>query len=135
MAPTIKTPAPGFTGVVVGVNFTNGVGETEDPSAVQYFERHGYCIEHAPAVVEPPAASPAGAPGDTPPPASEGTTTEAQTDTPPPADNAHVAPGSELFPPAGNASTEEWAAYAAQQGHNVEGLGRDAIRALFAAAE
>lgn len=34
--------------------------------------------------------------------------------------------------PAGNASTETWAEYAAAQGKDVEGLSRDEIRDLFA---
>ncbi len=45
MAPKIHTPAAGFTGVVVGVPFTDGVGETTDAAALSYFERHGYKVE------------------------------------------------------------------------------------------
>ncbi|QNA93257.1 MULTISPECIES: hypothetical protein [unclassified Microbacterium] len=39
---TIKTPVEGFDGIVVGVAFSNGVGHTDDESAISYFERHGY---------------------------------------------------------------------------------------------
>lgn len=43
----ITTPVEGFNGVVAGVHFANGVGETEDASALFYFERRGYGIEKA----------------------------------------------------------------------------------------
>lgn len=41
----ITTPVAGFTGVSVGVNFTDGVGETDDEWAIDYFRRHGYGID------------------------------------------------------------------------------------------
>ncbi len=47
MAPHIQTPVKGFTGTVVGVDFKNGVGETDDEAALAYFGRHGYKIETA----------------------------------------------------------------------------------------
>ena len=37
-----KTPVEGFTGVVAGVTFKDGVGETDDAAAIAYFDRHGY---------------------------------------------------------------------------------------------
>lgn len=40
----IQTPVKGYTGKVAGVSFADGVGETEDPAALAYFERHGYDI-------------------------------------------------------------------------------------------
>lgn len=55
---TITTPAEGFTGSVVGVDFKDGVGETADTAALEYFERQGYTIE----VDEP--AFPEGKPSD-----------------------------------------------------------------------
>lgn len=39
---TIKTPVEGFNGIVVGVAFNDGVGHTDNESAISYFERHGY---------------------------------------------------------------------------------------------
>ncbi|MDQ0894431.1 hypothetical protein [Agromyces ramosus] len=45
MAPKINTPVKGFTGIVAGVSFANGTGETDDPIALAYFERRGYDIE------------------------------------------------------------------------------------------
>ena len=42
--PKVTTPVEGFTGVVVGVSFTDGVGETEQEGALAYFRRHGYQI-------------------------------------------------------------------------------------------
>lgn len=45
MSPKIHTPVKGFTGNVVGVDFKDGVGETESIPALAYFERHGYKIE------------------------------------------------------------------------------------------
>lgn len=41
----ITAPVEGFTGIVVGVSFTNGVGETDDQNLINYFDRHGYLIE------------------------------------------------------------------------------------------
>lgn len=43
----ITTPVEGYTGVVVGVSFADGQGETEDAAALAYFARHGYTVEHA----------------------------------------------------------------------------------------
>ena len=37
-----KTPVEGFNGVVAGVSFSDGVGETDDEHAIVYFIRHGY---------------------------------------------------------------------------------------------
>ena len=44
MSPKITTPVKGFTGTVVGVDFKNGEGETEDPAALAYFARQGYTV-------------------------------------------------------------------------------------------
>lgn len=44
MTPAIQTPVKGFTGTVVGVDFKNGEGETEDPAALAFFARQGYTI-------------------------------------------------------------------------------------------
>lgn len=41
---TVHTPVKGFTGTVVGVDFKDGVGETESIHALGYFERQGYKI-------------------------------------------------------------------------------------------
>lgn len=56
----ITTPVEGFTGQVAGVAFANGVGETDDPIALGYFERRGYGIEKAdaPAPVTIPDGKP-----------------------------------------------------------------------------
>lgn len=40
----VQTPVDGFTGVVSGVNFTDGFGETDNPNALNYFRRHGYGV-------------------------------------------------------------------------------------------
>lgn len=45
----IQTPVKGFTGTVAGVDFKNGVGESDDEAAIAYFERQGYDVmPHAP---------------------------------------------------------------------------------------
>lgn len=85
----IKTPVEGFSGVVVGVSFHKGEAESKDPAAIQYFERHGYGVEHDP---------------ETPAP---------------------------LTQPAKSASKADWAAYATQEGKDVDGLSADDIKALF----
>ena len=41
---TIHTPVKGFSGVVAGVSFVAGVGESSDSSALAYFERQGYTV-------------------------------------------------------------------------------------------
>lgn len=53
MAKAVKVQAPvdGFTGVVAGVNFTDGFGETDNPNALNYFRRHGYGVGGEPPVV------------------------------------------------------------------------------------
>ncbi|WP_284294880.1 hypothetical protein, partial [Luteimicrobium album] len=42
---TVRTPVAGFNGTVVGVDFKDGTGETEDAAALAYFARHGYTVE------------------------------------------------------------------------------------------
>ena len=42
---TIKAPNPDFNGARQGVTFVNGVGETDDPAALNWFERRGYTVE------------------------------------------------------------------------------------------
>jgi hypothetical protein len=42
---TIHTPVEGFTGIVAGVNFAQGEGQTDKPNALAYFRRHDYTIE------------------------------------------------------------------------------------------
>lgn len=44
MTPTIHTPVEHYTGPVIGVQFIDGEGQTEDPAKLAYFERHGYSI-------------------------------------------------------------------------------------------
>ena len=41
---TIKTPVEGFTGLVAGVHFVDGVGKTDDEASIAYFERQGYTV-------------------------------------------------------------------------------------------
>ncbi|WP_180279577.1 hypothetical protein [Rhodococcus qingshengii] len=41
---TVKTPVEGYNGKVAGVNFVDGVGETDDANALAYFTRHGYKV-------------------------------------------------------------------------------------------
>lgn len=43
--PTVRTPVPGFAGMSAGVEFVDGVGETDDPRALSYFRRAGYHID------------------------------------------------------------------------------------------
>lgn len=58
--PKITTPVKGFTGTVAGVSFANGVGETEDPTALGYFSRRGYKVEdEKPAKKAPAPKAPA----------------------------------------------------------------------------
>ncbi|ORJ92581.1 hypothetical protein A6F55_23740 [Prescottella equi] len=56
MKTAVTTPVEGYTGIVAGVAFINGRGETDDQNALSYFARHGYRIDDATAV--PAAAGP-----------------------------------------------------------------------------
>ena len=105
----VTTPVPGFSGTVAGVVFAGGAGETDDPAALTYFARQGYRID-------------AGEP------------TEPPTVTEPPAQPPTVPPAPDADQPAGNASTEEWRAYAVAKGldaERVDTMTRDQIRDLF----
>jgi hypothetical protein len=57
----VKTPVEGFTGEVAGVVFADGVGETDNPNALNYFRRHGYDV--ATPVHQTPAPASAPKPG------------------------------------------------------------------------
>lgn len=41
----ILAPNKSYTGISAGVAFSNGVGETEDKSLIEWFYSHGYEIE------------------------------------------------------------------------------------------
>lgn len=41
----ISAPNAAFTGTVVGVDFVDGVGETTNENALNYFARQGYTID------------------------------------------------------------------------------------------
>jgi len=56
--PRITTPVAGYTGEVVGVSFTDGVGETTDDALLGYFRRHGYRIDEQDESVEIPEGKP-----------------------------------------------------------------------------
>lgn len=42
---TITAPVKEFNGVVAGVNFTDGKADTDNESAIAYFERQGYGVD------------------------------------------------------------------------------------------
>lgn len=46
----MKVIAPNnqYTGTSAGVSFCNGVGETEDPHLLHWFQSHGYEVEKLP---------------------------------------------------------------------------------------
>lgn len=43
---TVTAPVEGFTGNVIGVDFVDGVGETDDQNKLNYFTRQGYRVEN-----------------------------------------------------------------------------------------
>jgi hypothetical protein len=49
----ISTPVKGYDGVVAGVHFRDGVGETDNEAVVPYFRRQRYGVEQ---LVDEPAA-------------------------------------------------------------------------------
>ncbi|AZG43450.1 hypothetical protein [Gordonia insulae] len=58
-AAKVRTPVEKYNGTVAGVEFVDGVGETDDPNALAYFDRHGYTVETPKrAAARKPAAKP-----------------------------------------------------------------------------
>ncbi|HKY58301.1 MAG TPA: hypothetical protein VJL80_09710 [Aeromicrobium sp.] len=43
----VTAPVEGFTGSVAGVDFVDGVAETDSPAAIAYFRRKGYALADA----------------------------------------------------------------------------------------
>ncbi|SDY13314.1 hypothetical protein [Eubacterium barkeri] len=41
----IFAPNESYAGISAGVCFSQGVGETENPIALEWFQRHGYVLE------------------------------------------------------------------------------------------
>lgn len=110
----VTTPVRGFTGIVVGVQFTDGAGDTDNPTALAYFRRHGYTVsgeEH------------------TPDSDDSDTTEEAETG------DEETEEETPVVKPAGNASKQAWYEYALATGvseDDLEGLDRNEIRDLVA---
>lgn len=52
--PKIYAPVKAFTGIRAGVAFNEGVGETDDPNLIIWFEARGYKVE----AKEGPATTP-----------------------------------------------------------------------------
>ena len=49
----IYAPVKDFNGWRGNVRFVNGVGETNDPKLIQWFETNGYIVEQSNLVIEP----------------------------------------------------------------------------------
>ncbi|KGE20623.1 hypothetical protein [Paenibacillus wynnii] len=45
--PKVKAADKKFTGVIAGVRFENGIGETEDAKALGYFRSRGFAMDEA----------------------------------------------------------------------------------------
>ena len=41
----IRTPVKGASGIYANTLFSNGVGRTDNPAAIEYFKSHGYTVE------------------------------------------------------------------------------------------
>ncbi|GAB2646298.1 hypothetical protein GCM10027169_13100 [Gordonia jinhuaensis] len=54
----ITAPVKDFSGTVAGVDFVEGVGDTDDENAIAYFERQGYEVSKAKAKVDIPDGEP-----------------------------------------------------------------------------
>lgn len=54
----IKAPVEDFSGVVANVEFTDGAGESDDPTALAYFQRHGYDVTEKKAPAKKAAPKP-----------------------------------------------------------------------------
>lgn len=49
----VYAPNEQYTGTSASVSFCNGVGETNDPHLLKWFQGHGYEIEGLPEIEEP----------------------------------------------------------------------------------
>lgn len=49
----VFAPNKQYTGTSASVPFLNGVGETEDPRLLHWFQRHGYEVEDLPELGDP----------------------------------------------------------------------------------
>lgn len=58
----VVAPVKGFSGAVANVEFVDGVGETDNPTAIAYFKRHGYEVVPAPELPKKAPAKKATAP-------------------------------------------------------------------------
>lgn len=131
---TVIAPVAGWTGTVGVVDFSDGVGHTDDPRALRYFQRAGYTIEHDD---ENPVRRPAKAPATPEPTApATGPQPSAQPDTAVhlasvPIENA--TPAAELKAPSPSANKAEWFAYLEQvapgHGLTIENTRREIISA------
>lgn len=123
--PTIHTPVKGYTGTIVGVQFKDGTGETEDQSALSYFARKGYTIDGAP-------TEPADFDDDTPAgdePQDFDQESEDEGEQQPEDEDAK-----DDDRPAKSATKGAWVDYAlanGKTGDDVDGLNKDELIALF----
>ena len=121
MAPLIKAPVAEFNGTVGGVQFANGEAETDNPAVIAYCKAAGYKVEASKKAAKKAAS-------DVP---SKGSPED-------PKKSEVELDGKPTPTPAGNASREEWEAFALLNGKTAEeldGLGRDEIRDLLTPAE
>lgn len=51
-----QAPVANYTGIIGGVRFVDGLGETDDPNIVAYFNRQGYTPVHDPQEGDPDGA-------------------------------------------------------------------------------
>lgn len=128
----VFTPVPGFSGTSAGVVFDRGVAVVEEGTALRYFRSAGYVIEE----IEPDEQAKQA--DDEAEPATEvvaaGTPTMVQSVTEPALLEPVEPVADEPVKPAGNASTEEWRAYAIAVGLDpaeVAEMSRNEIKAKF----
>lgn len=133
----VNTPVKGYTGIVAGVTFVDGAGETDEPNALAYFRRHGYVVGGKQKGDTPPAETPADDSEDT----TEGVISdESESEETEDSDDDSEGQTDETDEdtvdqrPSGRASLETWTAYALAHGYDeedLEGMGRNAVRDLF----
>lgn len=56
----VRTPNKSYTGVSAGVEFCNGVGETDDMHLLDWFRQHGYDVDGSEAPVKKAGTKKAG---------------------------------------------------------------------------
>ena len=124
---TVRSPNRTHSGITAGVSFTAGVGHTDNPAALAYFQRAGYTIalEAAGAVIETISEP-------TPEPVADAPT-QAPTGEPSPFDPGVPVTPAPVEKPVERMNKAELQVVATELGLGVEGTNRELVARIRAA--